>query len=101
MESVFGEFEVTTQFPKTSWTVIVNARDRETAVSREALGTLCRGYWYPVFAFLCRKGLDTEQARDCAQDFFATLIEKEYLADLEQSRADSARSCLRLLIISS
>ena len=86
MENSFGGFEITAQFPKTSWTVIINARDRETAVSREALGRLCRSYWYPVFAFLLRKGLDAERARDCTQDFFAALIEKDYLADLDQSK---------------
>jgi RNA polymerase sigma-70 factor (ECF subfamily) len=86
MENVFGGFEVTARFPRTSWTVIVNARDRETAVSREALDRLCRSYWYPVYAFLRRKGLDAEQARDCTQDFFMTLIEKHYLADLERSK---------------
>jgi RNA polymerase sigma-70 factor (ECF subfamily) len=86
MANVFEGFAVAAGFPKTSWTLIVNARDPETAVSRQALGTLCRNYWYPVFAFLCRKGLDAEQARDCTQDFFAALIEKDYLADLEQSK---------------
>src|SRR5262245_58882992 len=86
MEDVFGGVEITARFPKTSWTLIIQARDRKTAVSREALGSLCRGYWYPVFAFLCRKGLDAERARDCTQDFFAALIEKDYLAGLEQSK---------------
>jgi RNA polymerase sigma-70 factor (ECF subfamily) len=86
MEHAFGGFDVTARFPRTSWTVIVNARERETAVSREALEQLCRSYWYPVYAFLRRKGLDAERARDCTQDFFTTLIEKRCLADLERSK---------------
>jgi RNA polymerase sigma-70 factor (ECF subfamily) len=65
---------------------VVQAKDRCSELSREALGRLCGVYWYPVFAFLCRKGLEPDRARDCTQDFFATLLEKNYLADIERSK---------------
>ena len=45
----------TSRFPTTSWTLIVNARDLDYNVSREALGSFCGAYWYPVFAFIRRK----------------------------------------------
>ncbi len=76
----------TRRFPTTSWTLIVNARHPQPDVSREALGTLCTRYWYPIYAFIRRRGLDSEQARDSTQDFFATLLEKDYLAEIERAR---------------
>jgi len=86
MPNGFEAFERTAQFPTTSWTAIVKARNPSSEVSREALGRLCCSYWYPIFVFIRRKGLDSDDARDCTQDFFAALIEKEYLADIERSK---------------
>jgi DNA-directed RNA polymerase specialized sigma24 family protein len=80
--------EGTSRFPTTSWTLIVNARDLDHKVSREALGGFCGTYWYPVFAFIRRKGLDSDQARDCTQDFFTALLEKDYLAGVERSKGN-------------
>lgn len=80
--------EGTSRFPTTSWTLIVNARDPDHQVSREALGRLCGSYWYPVFAFIRRKGLDSDQARDCTQDFFAALLEKDYLVGVERAKGN-------------
>ena len=79
-------FQKTAQFPTTSWSVIAQAKSAETEVARNALGRLCSSYWYPVFALLCRKGLDSDRARDCTQDFFTTLLEKGYLAGIERSK---------------
>src|ERR1017187_2464726 len=81
-------FEGTSRFPTTSWTLIVNAQDLDHKVSREALGSFCGTYWYPVFAFIRRKGLDSDRARDCTQDFFAALLEKDYLAGVERSKGN-------------
>src|SRR5260370_33902236 len=86
MADRFAGFERTAQFPTTSWSVIVQAKNRDSEVSRDALGRLCSSYWYPGFAFLCRKGLESDRARDCTQDFFTTLLEKKYLADIERSK---------------
>ena len=76
------------RFPTTSWTMIVNARDRDPKVAREALDRLCRGYWNPVFAFVRRKGFDPDQAGDRTQAFFTALLEKDYLADIERSKGN-------------
>jgi len=76
----------TPRFPTTSWSLIANARNPQSEVSRAALGRLCAGYWYPVYAFIRRKGVDAEEARDCTQDFFAALLDKDYLADIERPR---------------
>ena len=66
--------------------MVVAAREASTFESREALETLCRTYWYPVYAFVRRQGFDAEDARDLTQAYFASLLEKEYLDDYEPSR---------------
>ena len=86
MSDGFEGFEKTAQFPTTSWTVIVQAKNRDGESAEKALGRLCTVYWYPVFALLCRKGLDSDRARDCTQDFFTTLLEKDYLTHIERSK---------------
>ena len=78
----------TGRFPTTSWTLIVNAGDLNNEVSREALGRLCSSYWLPVFVFIRRKGLDPDQAKDCTQDFFTALLEKDYLAGVARSKGN-------------
>ena len=48
-----------------------------------ALETLCRAYWYPVYAYVRRKGYQSEEAQDLTQEFFAQLIARGHfrLAD--------------------
>jgi DNA-directed RNA polymerase specialized sigma24 family protein len=86
MPDGFDGSERNAQFPTTSWTAIVNARDPSSAVSRDGLRRLCSNYWYPIFTFIRLKGLDSDGARDCTQDFFTAFLEKEYLADIERSK---------------
>ena len=76
------------RFPTTSWTLIINAGGPTNELSRETLGTLGGSYRLPVFAFIRRKGLDPDQARDCTQDFFTALIEKDYLAGVARSKGN-------------
>ena len=55
-----------------------------------ALETLCRTYWYPVYAFVRRKGHDGADAEDLTQSFFAHLLERDGLM-----RADPAKGRFR------
>ena len=59
------------------------ARDGETPEAREALATLCETYWYPLYAFVRRKGLAPEAAEDVVQGFFGRLLEKRALASVD------------------
>jgi RNA polymerase sigma-70 factor (ECF subfamily) len=47
---------------------------------------LCQIYWNPVYAFVRRKGHDPDQTQDLTQEFFARLIEKNYLEDADRRR---------------
>lgn len=67
-------------FPTTCWTLVLNAGGPKAAVAGEALEHLCRAYWYPLYAFVRRKGYAPHDAQDLTQGFFSYLLDKETLA---------------------
>jgi RNA polymerase sigma-70 factor (ECF subfamily) len=69
-------------FATTHWSVVLAARQDSSTLARDALEQLCRAYWYPLYAFVRRQGHGPEEAEDLTQEFFARLIEKEYLRHL-------------------
>jgi len=75
-------------FATTRWSVVLAAGKPGTEGAQKALAVLCEAYWYPVYAFLRRRGLSPADAQDATQEFFATLLEKDYvrLADRERGR---------------
>ena len=82
-----GDFDAgDSQFHTTRWSMIVQAAGQGAESSSAALADLCSAYWYPVYAFIRRRGHSADDARDLAQDFFATLLEKGYLADVDPER---------------
>ena len=73
-------------FPTTRWNQIARAVDGDDPDARAALADLCRIYWYPIYAFIRRKGYDAEQALDLTQDYFARLLEKRTVAAADRSK---------------
>ena len=76
-------------FPTTRWSRILAARDVDPDASeaRGALADLCRAYGYPLNAFIHRRrGHDPETARDLTQEFFARLIEADFLSGVDRAR---------------
>ena len=61
-------------FPTTHWSRVLRAADPTDREGRDALERLCRDYWYPLYAFARRQGLDREEAGDLVQGFLADLI---------------------------
>ena len=61
-------------------------RRERLAAAREALSSLCQTYWYPLYAYLRRRGLDPEDARDLTQGFLTSLIERQDFEGLRQDR---------------
>src|SRR5438445_2564369 len=66
-------------FATTHWSVVVAAGKDESAPARNALETLCRAYWYPIYVYVRRKGYGADDAQDLTQEFFAQLISKHHL----------------------
>jgi RNA polymerase sigma-70 factor (ECF subfamily) len=73
-------------FTTTHWTVVLAAGRRSTPQSDHALEELCRTYWYPLYAFVRRRGHSKEDAEDLTQAFFARFLEKNYLEGLSVER---------------
>lgn len=73
--------------------MVLEAADAETGDVGDALSELCQQYWYPIYAFVRRRGFDCAQAEDLTQSFFADLLEKNRLQHAEPSRG-SFRSFL-------
>ena len=75
-------------FAPTRWSLIVAARDGPSPEARQALSQLCEVYWYPLYAYIRRHGRTADQAQDLTQEFFARLLERDFLgaADPERGR---------------
>jgi RNA polymerase sigma-70 factor (ECF subfamily) len=83
-------------FPITSWTLVVAAGNQGGQGCRAALSRLCEQYWYPVYAYVRRRGYPEEEAQDLTQDFFIRILEGRYL-----DRADRNRGKFRSFLLNS
>jgi len=84
------------QFPTTRWTLVVAAGDPHCKEARSALASLCEHYWYPLYAYLRRRGYSAEEAQDLTQEFFIRVLEGRYL-----DRADPEKGRFRSFIMTS
>src|SRR5262245_6478783 len=75
---------VAPQFTTTHWSVVLAARDDTSAAAADALAQLCRSYWYPLYAYVRRKGYAVEDAQDLTQEFFARLLAKYFLGTVDR-----------------
>lgn len=62
-------------FVTTHWSVVLAAGHSDTPRARDALASLCRSYWHPLYAYIRRRGHSPEDAEDLTQGFFAHLLE--------------------------
>lgn len=75
-------------FATTQWSVVLRAGQDASPESRKALADLCQAYWYPLYAYVRRRGQQPAEAQDSVQSFFAELLDKQRLqrADRERGR---------------
>src|SRR4051794_3396319 len=83
-------------FPSTDWRLVFSSRPRDTVGPRDSMAELCSAYWYPVYAFLRRRGHRAEEAEDLTQGFFAHILANGLLA-----RAQPDKGRLRSLLLAS
>lgn len=70
-------------FATTHWSVVLLAGNSNVPEADEALERMCGTYWYPLYAYVRRKGVSVEEAEDLTQEFFCRLLEKNYLAQVD------------------
>lgn len=64
--------------------------------AQDALEKLCRTYWYPLYAYVRRRGYSPPDAEDLTQEFFAWLLERKWLG-----KADPQRGRFRSFLLTS
>jgi RNA polymerase sigma-70 factor (ECF subfamily) len=84
------------EFPTTRWTLVIAAGDPQRKEAQSALVSLCENYWYPLYAYLRRRGYPADQAQDLTQEFFTRIREGRYL-----DRADPEKGRFRSFLLTS
>jgi RNA polymerase sigma-70 factor (ECF subfamily) len=85
-----------TPFLTTRWSIVAAAGRVGTPEARAALSELCETYWYPLYAYVRRRGHAQEDAHDLTQAFFARVLEKNVVI-----AADPARGRFRAFLLGS
>ena len=73
-------------FATTHWSVVLSASQLDTTLAHAALARLCQSYWYPLYAYVRRRGYPVHDAQDLTQAFFAQLLERQSLASADPDR---------------
>jgi len=84
------------QFPTTRWTMVLAAGEPSHKEARSALVSLCENYWYPLYAYLRRRGYPPDRAQDITQEFFTRVLKGRYL-----NRADPEKGRFRSFLLTS
>jgi RNA polymerase sigma factor (sigma-70 family) len=71
-------------FATTHWSVVLAVGQSDSPQAAEALEKLCHTYWYPLYAYIRRRGYRPEDAQDLTQEFFAHLLGKQAFRHLER-----------------
>jgi RNA polymerase sigma factor (sigma-70 family) len=82
-------------FVTTHWSLVVTAGRNDTVRAPDALAKLCSTCWYPLYAYVRRRGHSFEDAQDLTQEFFARLLERNWLG-----RADQQKGRFRSFLLS-
>ena len=74
-------------FVTTHWSVVLSAgRSSDTTHAHDALARLCQTYWYPLYAYVRRRGHSPHDAEDLTQEFFARLLPSNFFASADRER---------------
>jgi RNA polymerase sigma-70 factor (ECF subfamily) len=73
------------RFTTTQWSLVLAAKEATGAESQKALAALCEAYWYPLYAYVRSQGHSPEESQDLTQAYFAYLLEKNILEDVDPS----------------
>lgn len=77
---------VSDRFVTTRWSVVMRAADKASPSSEAALAHLCHSYWFPLYAYIRRQGRSSEEGQDLTQEFFARLIQNNFIASVAREK---------------
>ena len=92
----WGEVAHQAVFATTHWSVVLAAGRSDAPQAQASLEKLCQTYWFPLYAYVRRRGYSQADAEDLTQEFFARLLEGDWLA-----RADQQRGRFRSFLLTS
>jgi DNA-directed RNA polymerase specialized sigma24 family protein len=75
-----------TNFTTTHWSVVLASAQGDSPQAASALEQLCRTYWYPLYAFVRRRGYSPEDAQDLTQGFLASLLSTHALGTVHPAK---------------
>jgi RNA polymerase sigma factor (sigma-70 family) len=75
-----------TMFATTHWSVVVEAGRQDSPGASQAMAQLCEAYWYPLYAYVRRKGYAPPDAQDLTQEFFARLLAGNYVGGADRRK---------------
>lgn len=81
-------------FPETRWSLVLAASGDDASRQHEAMAELCKQYWYPLYAYVRRRGTTPEDAQDITQSFFEHLLELKVIERLSGPDKGKLRSYL-------
>ena len=82
-------------FVTTHWSVVLAAGRTDTTQAQFALTRLCQSYWYPLYAYVRRRGHSPQDAEDLTQEFFARFLAQNWV-----ERADREKGRFRTFLLS-
>ena len=74
------------RFPDSRWSLIGKFQKGSETVAREALDTLCRIYWYPIYGYIRHVSGRPEEAQDLTQGYFLHLLQRDYINHASQEK---------------
>lgn len=73
-------------FATTHWSAVLKAKQSDTTHAHAALSELCQTYWFPLYAYVRRRGYNLHDAEDLTQGFFSRLLKFNSFADIHRER---------------
>lgn len=73
------------RFETTCWSVVL-AAGGDSSKAEDAMASLCRAYWPPLYAFIRRWGHSPDDAADLTQAFFADLLARGDVRGVDPAR---------------
>src|SRR5687768_18214456 len=73
-------------FATTHWSVVLATREIDAPRAAVAMERLCRIYWYPLYAYLRRRGHSEHDSQDLTQGFFAQLLERNSIQKTDREK---------------